>query len=185
MKPYVQYISMGHISHSPKMILGEVKRGFKTGRLQHFCICKSSTGLRCHLYGVALEVHFATAAQRWNSLFSSSSSLQPFAHNAPPPTRQASCNRDGRLTLECKSLIAAPRLIPNMAYFGTLLLNCCSAARELVPFLAIWKTLYFCMLTCYLQAFWSFSQFHPLCEPPLIINARLKRHLNRKKNHQA
>ena len=98
MKPYVQYISMGHISHSPKMILGEVKRGFKTGRLQHFCICKSSTGLRCHLYGVALEVHFATAAQRWNSLFSSSS-LQPFAHNAPPPTRQASCNRDGRLTL--------------------------------------------------------------------------------------
>ena len=99
MKPYVQYISMGHISHSPKMILGEVKRGFKTGRLQHFCICKSSTGLRCHLYGVALEVHFATAAQRWNSLFSSSSSLQPFAHNAPPPTRQASCNRDGRLTL--------------------------------------------------------------------------------------
>ena len=153
MKPSVQYISMGHISHSPKMILGEVKRGFKTGRLQHFCICKSSTGLRCHLYGVALEVHFATAAQRWNSLFSSSSSLQPFAHNAPPPTRQASCNRDGRLTLECKSLIAAPRLIPNMAYFGTLLLNCCSAARELVPFLAIWKTLYFCMLTCYLQAF--------------------------------
>ena len=136
MKPSVQYISMGHISHSPKMILGEVKRGFKTGRLQHFCICKSSTGLRCHLYGVALEVHFATAAQRWNSLFSSSSSLQPFAHNAPPPTRQASCNRDGRLTLECKSLIAAPCpqhcILWNLAFK---LLFCCKGACSITFFL--------------------------------------------------
>ena len=36
-------------------------------------------------------------------------------------------------------------------------------------------------MICLLQAIWSFSQFHPLCEPPLIINARLKRHLRRKK----
>ena len=41
--------------------------------------------------------------------------------------------------------------------------------------------MYFCVLTCYLQTFWSFFQFHPLCEPPLIINARLKRHLDHKK----
>ena len=41
--------------------------------------------------------------------------------------------------------------------------------------------MYFCVLTCYLQTFWSFFQFHPLCEPPLIINARLKKHLNCKK----